>query len=154
MGLVPLIRTKCRKGPVDPKLQPAKLKEVDVKVIYEGSVSNSTIETMKSKHGLEFVNAEDHKRQKAETTIKKVSKPIAVFINSNHETLSSNKFTRNALMFAAKEKGVKNFRVLNKEELQTVLTAEPVRIDEIVKGAVARWKAGWGKKKNKKEVLV
>ena len=59
------------------------------------------------------------------------------------------KQTRNALMLQAKDRGIKNFRVLNKEELIQVLvddvTAE--RINEVVAGAVTRWKAGWGKKK-------
>lgn len=59
--------------------------------------------------------------------------------------------TRQALMLVAKERGIKNFRVLNKAELSEVI-AEGVtkeRIQEVVSGAVARWKAGWGNKKNK-----
>lgn len=56
---------------------------------------------------------------------------------------------RQALMMLAKERGIKNFRVLNKAELKQVL-AEGVtqeQIQEVVSGSVARWKAGWGTKK-------
>lgn len=59
------------------------------------------------------------------------------------------KETRNSLMLQAKDRGIKNFRVLNKEELHAVL-AEGVtkeQIDNVVSGAVARWKSGWGSKK-------
>ena len=57
--------------------------------------------------------------------------------------------TRQALMMLAKERGIKNFRVLNKSELKQVL-AEGVtqeQIQDVVSGSVARWKAGWGTKK-------
>ena len=63
------------------------------------------------------------------------------------------KQTRNELMLMAKERGIKNFRVLNREELGQVL-ADGVtqdRIDEVVVGAVARWRAGWGTRKGKNE---
>ena len=59
--------------------------------------------------------------------------------------------TRQDLMLQAKDRGIKNFRVLNKEELLVVL-AEGVtqeQIDNVVSGAVARWKSGWGSKKGK-----
>ncbi len=59
--------------------------------------------------------------------------------------------TRQSLMLKAKDQGIKNFRVLNKEELGMVL-AEGVsqeQIDNVVSGAVARWKSGWGSKKAK-----
>jgi len=57
--------------------------------------------------------------------------------------------SRNELMLAAKERGVKNFRVLNKQELADVLRniGDQKAVDAIVAGAVARWKSGWGKKK-------
>ena len=61
------------------------------------------------------------------------------------------KGTRQALMLQAKDRGIKNFRVLNKEELKKVL-AEGVtqeQIDNVVSGSVARWKSGWGSKKDK-----
>ena len=55
-------------------------------------------------------------------------------------------------MLQAKEQGIKNFRVLNKSELEQVLadgvTSE--QIEKVVTGAVARWKSGWGSKKGKK----
>lgn len=57
--------------------------------------------------------------------------------------------SRNELMLVAKERGVKNFRVLNKQELTDVLKniGDRKAIDAIVVVAVARWKAGWGSKK-------
>lgn len=61
--------------------------------------------------------------------------------------------SRNELMIAAKERGVKNFRVLNKQELSDVLKniGDQKAVDAIVAGAVARWKSGWGKKKVQNE---
>ncbi len=60
--------------------------------------------------------------------------------------------SRNKLMLQAKERGIKNFRVINKEELIEILKEGTTqeRINEIVSGAVARWKAGWGKGKKQK----
>jgi len=60
--------------------------------------------------------------------------------------------SRNELMLKAKERGIKNFRVLNKEELVEILKEATTqeRINEIVSGAVTRWKAGWGKGKKQK----
>jgi len=57
--------------------------------------------------------------------------------------------SRNELMLAAKDRGVKNFRVLNKQELSEVLKniGDQKTVDAVVAGAVARWKAGWGSKK-------
>jgi len=57
--------------------------------------------------------------------------------------------SRNELMLQAKERDIKNFRVINKEELIEILKEGTTqeRINEIVSGAVARWKAGWGKGK-------
>ena len=57
--------------------------------------------------------------------------------------------TRQALMMLAKDRGIKNFRVLNKAELAEVVTdgVTPERIQEVVAGAVTRWKAGWGSEK-------
>jgi hypothetical protein len=61
--------------------------------------------------------------------------------------------SRNELMLAAKDRGVKNFRVLNKQELAEVLKniGDQKAVDVIVAGAVARWKSGWGKRKDKNE---
>lgn len=66
-------------------------------------------------------------------------------------TQTEAKVTRQVLMLKAKEKGIKNFRVLNKAELGLVL-ADGVTQEEITKiasGAVTRWKSGWGSKKDK-----
>lgn len=61
--------------------------------------------------------------------------------------------SRNELMMTAKERGVKNFRVLNKQELTDVLKniGDQKAVDAIVAGAVARWKSGWGKGKARNE---
>lgn len=61
--------------------------------------------------------------------------------------------SRNELMMTAKERGVKNFRVLNKQELTDVLKniGDQKAVDAIVSGAVARWKSGWGKGKARNE---
>jgi hypothetical protein len=59
--------------------------------------------------------------------------------------------SRNDLMLQAKAKGIKNFRILNKEELTLVLnpTSNPpeAEINAIITKAVERWKSGWGKHK-------
>jgi hypothetical protein len=64
--------------------------------------------------------------------------------------------SRNELMMTAKERGVKNFRVLNKQELSDVLKniGDQKAVDTIVAGAVARWKAGWGKGKSRAKAKV
>ena len=56
--------------------------------------------------------------------------------------------SRADLMAQAREKGVKNFRVLNREELMKVLDSKATQEDiaQVVQGAVARWKSGWGSK--------
>ncbi|MFA6635676.1 MAG: hypothetical protein WCV56_01000 [Candidatus Omnitrophota bacterium] len=63
------------------------------------------------------------------------------------------KESRHSLMLKAKDRGIKNFRVLNKSELMKALAAGVTQqeIDAIVAGAVARWKSGWGKKKVQNE---
>jgi hypothetical protein len=63
------------------------------------------------------------------------------------------KQSRHTLMMIAKERGIKNYRVLNKEELMHI-TAEGItqqEVDALVYGAVKRWKSGWGKGKVKNE---
>lgn len=52
--------------------------------------------------------------------------------------------THNALMLQAKAKGIKNFRVMNKAELEQVLapTVTQEQILVVATGAVARWKGG------------
>ena len=56
--------------------------------------------------------------------------------------------SRTDLMNQAKKKGIKNFRVLNKAELEEAVksTTSQERIKAIVAGAVARWKSGWSAK--------
>jgi hypothetical protein len=65
------------------------------------------------------------------------------------------KQTRHSLMLMAKERGIKNFRVLNRSELEQVLAdgVNQEEIDTVVKGAVIRWKAGWGLRKKKDEEI-
>ena len=91
---------------------------------------------------------------------KKKSKGQAAKTKSKAETPSPkegivlhDKATRNELMMTAKERGVKNFRVLNKQELADALKniGDQKAVDAIVAGAVARWKAGWGKGKTRKK---
>ena len=117
-----------------------------MKIIYDGSVSSETVDTMKSKHGMEFVNAEEHKRQKATAH----RDPVATQAKQSVKTSEGS--TRNELMLQVKDKGIKNFRILNKEELVKVLemvksgaTKEQIH-DQVVKQAIIRWKAGWGTK--------
>lgn len=64
--------------------------------------------------------------------------------------------SRNELMMTAKERGVKNFRVLNKQELADVLKniGDQKAVDAIVAGAVTRWKSGWGKGKKRSEATA
>ncbi len=77
--------------------------------------------------------------------VKKSKQKLATKAPVNHPE------TRQALMIKAKERGIKNFRVLNKVELGAVLVegVTPEQIQEVVSGAVARWKSGWGSKKAK-----
>ncbi len=60
--------------------------------------------------------------------------------------------SRNELMLEAKAKGIKNFRIINKEELIEILKEGTTkeRISELVAGAVARWKSTWGEGKRKR----
>jgi len=63
------------------------------------------------------------------------------------------KKSRNELMLVAKDRGIKNFRILNKEELMHILAdgITQQEVDALVAGAVDRWKSGWGSKKVKNE---
>ena len=63
-----------------------------------------------------------------------------------------NKKTRQDLMMKAKEKGIKNFRVLNKAELGLVVAdgATQEEITKVVSGAITSWKSGWGSRKDGK----
>ena len=66
----------------------------------------------------------------------------------------SNGPSRNELMLEAKARGIKNFRILNKQELVEILKDETTqeRANEIVAGAVARWKNGWGTGKRREKI--
>ena len=56
--------------------------------------------------------------------------------------------SRNELMEWVKERGIKNFRVMNKEELAAIVGgATPQQIEAIQLAAVSRWKSGFGKRK-------
>lgn len=56
--------------------------------------------------------------------------------------------TRMAMMLEARNRGIRNFRILNKEELAFVLCDNQSHdnIAACVTAAVARWKSGWGKR--------
>ena len=66
--------------------------------------------------------------------------------------MESVKRSRNELMLIAKDRGIKNFRILNKEELMHILAdgITQQEVDALVAGAVDRWKSGWGSRKVKK----
>ncbi len=97
-----------------------------------------------------------------EKAIDKVNKKIAhigIQFMSNKESSSKEDIitatgeTRNALMLKAKEKSIKNFRILNKEELIEVLSHSDINdsasknyVNGVIQKAVARWKSGWGSK--------
>lgn len=70
-------------------------------------------------------------------------------VNKKERTDSSiDGATRNDLMEAVKRLGIKNFRVMNKEELKAIVNgATGPQIEAIQLAAVTRWKSGWGKKK-------
>ena len=78
---------------------------------------------------------------------KKKEDPMVKAIKAKQEAIKvKTGASRNNLMLQVKEKGVKNFRILNKNELMHIL-AEGItqqEIDALVAGAVAKWKAGWG----------
>ena len=62
--------------------------------------------------------------------------------------------TRNDLMMTVKAHGIKNYRILNKQELTNVLKniGDQKYINTVVEGAVKRWKSGWGKSKRKQKI--
>ena len=68
----------------------------------------------------------------------------------------SNGPSRNELMLEAKARGIKNFRILNKQELIEVLKdgTTQERSNEILAGAVARWKNGWGTGKPREKTQI
>jgi len=92
------------------------------------------------------------KKQKA-VEVKEPKKVLAETSSPKEGIVMHAGASRNELMLAAKERGVKNFRVLNKQELADVLKniGDQKTVDAIVASAVVRWKSGWGKKKDKNE---
>jgi len=105
----------------------------------------------KNKEFLHKLHAKHYGKKKSKT-----QKPKAAADNSpspKEGIVLAAGSTRNELMLTAKQRGVKNFRVLNKQELADVLKniGDQKVVDAIVAGAVARWKAGWGKNKHKEE---
>lgn len=104
----------------------------------------------KDREFLHKLHAKHYDKKKAKTQKPKASvKPLE---KSEAGKTRSKGLSRNELMLQAKAKGIKNFRVINKEELVEILREGTTqeRINEIVSGAVARWKVGWGKGKKQK----
>jgi hypothetical protein len=104
----------------------------------------------KSKEFLHKLHAKYYGKKKSKT--QKAKAPVEATKEPEAGESATKEPTRHELMLKAKERGIKNFRVLNKEELVEILKegVTQERINEIVSGAVARWKAGWGKGKKQK----
>ena len=82
--------------------------------------------------------------QKAVAKDKIAQEKTSKFVESLHPIKSG---SRADLIKQAKEKGIKYFRILNKEELETILAGTtPETQSQIIEKAKARWKAGWGSK--------
>lgn len=111
----------------------------------------ATEQRKKSKEFLNELHAKYYGKGKSKAQELKI--PAKKSKESKVGDASSKGPSRNELMLKAKAKGVKNFRILNKEELVEILkdgiTKE--RISEIVAGALARWKSGWRKGKRKQK---
>lgn len=103
----------------------------------------------KNREFLHKLHAKHYGNKKSKT--QKAKAPAKPLEKSEGAETRSTGLSRNELMLQAKAKGIKNFRVTNKEELIEILKEGTTqeRINEIVSGAVARWKAGWGKGKRK-----
>jgi hypothetical protein len=104
----------------------------------------------KDKEFLHKLHAKHYGKKKAKT--QKAKEPVDNSPSPKEGIVLAAGSTRNELMLSAKQRGVKNFRVLNKQELADVLKniGDQKAVDAIVSGAVARWKAGWGKGKKQK----
>lgn len=109
-------------------------------------------EKKKNKEFLHKLHTKHYGKEKAKT--QKAKTPVSPLENSETSKTHNKGQSRNELMLQAKAKGIKNFRVINKQELIEILKEGTTRerINEIVSGSVTRWKAGWGKGKHKKEV--
>ena len=88
-------------------------------------------------------------RKKVKAVVRQVSE-LKVDQKEEQITPKVNKLikTRDELMWECAALGVKNYRVLNKQELAYCLAniEDKVKVSEIVAGAVARWKLGFGKR--------
>lgn len=104
----------------------------------------------KDKEFLHKLHAKHYGKKKSKT--QKPKAPAKPLEKSETSETHGKGPSRNELMLQAKAKGIKNFRVINKEELVEILREGTTqeRMNEIVSGAVARWKAGWGKGKKQK----
>jgi hypothetical protein len=141
--------------------------ENSVEVLDDDNITISKVETKKRRK-----KRKSSKKAKQKKAIKvKELKSEEIEILENEPEISDNtgiaaeedktevkrevKQTRHSLMLMAKERGIKNFRVLNRSELEQVLTDDvnQEEIDTVVKGAVIRWKAGWGLRKKKDEEI-
>lgn len=109
-----------------------------------GELSETTVRRMKERHGIDF-----------QPDCKWYAKPAATKESGhshNYNKKIAEHLSRKELMWQAKEKGIKNYRILNKEELLEILdSVHQERIDQIIKEAVKRWKAGWGSRKGAKQ---
>lgn len=103
--------------------------------------------TAKRKKTAKATAKPDVKKQKAPA--KPPEKPEAT-------STSSNGPSRNELMLEAKARGIKNFRILNKQELIEILKDGTTqdRANEIVAGAVSIWKNGWGTGKPREKTQI
>ena len=104
----------------------------------------------KDREFLSKLHAKHYGKKKSKT--QKASAPVEATKEPEAGKSAAKESSRHELMLKAKERGIKNFRVINKEELVEILKEGTTqeRINEIVSGAVARWKAGWGKGKKQK----
>ncbi len=98
------------------------------------AAGKSAIEVLE-KHGIK-----PNKTQKQNVVVEERAAEI------NKEIREEKGPSRNDLMLKAKASGIKNFRILNKEELKQVLDpGMPVEaMKAIVDVAIARWKSGFG----------
>ena len=99
------------------------------------------------------MTAAQKKKNKAKSKAQKPKVPAKMLKKAETGDTRANEPSRNELMMQAKTKGIKNFRVINKQELVEILKegTTPERINEIVAEAVARWKKGWGTGKRKEK---
>jgi len=101
----------------------------------------------KELHGLYEKHYGKGKKKKSKAA--KVKEAVKEKVKTDQEARVEKKGqSRSDLMLQAKERGIKNFRILNKEELMKVLSPDATEetISQVIQGAVTRWKSGWGKK--------